>query len=38
MDKLSFCVKVMMIKKVAWLAFLESGDKKGGSDYIKAPG
>lgn len=28
MDKLFFCVKVMMIKKVAWLAFLESRDKK----------
>lgn len=28
MDKLFFCVKVTMIKKVAWLAFLESRDKK----------
>lgn len=28
MDKLFFCVKVTMIKKVARLAFLESGDKK----------
>lgn len=28
MDKLFFCIKVTMIKKVAWLAFLESGDKK----------
>ena len=28
MDKLFFCIKVTMIKKVARLAFLERGDKK----------
>lgn len=28
MDKLFFCAKVTMIKKVAWLAFLKSRDKK----------
>lgn len=28
MDKLFLCVKVTMIKKVARLAFLKSGDKK----------
>lgn len=38
MDKSFFCAKVTMIKKVARLAFLESGDEKGGSDYMVAPG
>ena len=28
MDKLFFCIKVTMIKKVARLAFLQSGDKR----------